>query len=82
MKRRRVPGMRNGRTLYLLPPVPDDAPECVKNALAIRNAASVNGICPSCGARGELNGPDEHGFFHLTFHHEARCGALRDEDTA
>ncbi len=67
------------RTLYVLPSIPDDLDPATKNALAIRNAATTSGVCPSCGARGELDGPDGLGFLHLTFRHEDNCGALTDE---
>ena len=84
MKRRhRIPGTTAApAALYLLPAIPDDAPEWFKNALALRNAASTSGICPDCGARGETSGPDAAGFLHLTFGHELGCGALTDEDAA
>ena len=80
-RRPRIPGTRS-RVLFVLPGIPDDAPEAFKNALAVRNAANVAGVCPSCRARGELTGPDEHGFLHLTFRHEDDCGVLRDEEVA
>lgn len=68
--------------LYLLPPIPEDVPAVFKNALALRNQASTAGVCPSCGARGELTGPDSSGFLHLTFRHEDSCGALLDPGAA
>jgi hypothetical protein len=79
MKRRsRIPGTTSRpRALYLLPTIPDDAPEQHKNALAIRNAASASGVCPDCGATAELTGPDELGLLHLTFRHEHDCDVLR-----
>jgi hypothetical protein len=80
-RRPRVPGTR-GRVLFVLPTIPDDAPEAVKDALAIRNAANVAGVCPDCGARGGITGPDEHGFMHLTFQHERGCGAFIDDEAA
>jgi hypothetical protein len=83
-RRPRVPGMssRPLRVLYLLPEIPDGAPEDLKDALAIRNACATSGVCPDCGARGELTGPDGHGFFHLTFRHEDECDVLRDPEAA
>lgn len=82
-RRQRVPGTTSrGRVLYLLPEIPVDAPEPLKNALAIRNAASAAGTCPDCGARANLTGPDQQGFLHLTFLHEVRCGVLRDGQAA
>jgi hypothetical protein len=83
-RRPRVPRTTTGkpRALFVLPEIPDDAPEALKNGLAIRNAANVAGVCPDCGARGEITGPDEHGFMHLTFEHEAGCGAFTDDEAA
>ncbi len=82
-KRPRVPGMtRPARVLYVLPPIPDELDPATKNALAIRNAASTTGVCPSCGVRGEQTGPDCLGIFHLTFRHESWCGALTDDGQA
>ena len=84
MKRRhRIPGTTaTPNLLYLLPTIPDDAPERFKNALAVRNAASTSGTCPDCGATGETSGPDAAGFLHLTFRHEPHCAALTDENAA
>jgi hypothetical protein len=83
-RRPRVPGMtsRPLRVLYLLPEIPDDAPEELKDALAIRNACATEGRCPDCGACGEIHGPDEHGIMHLVFRHEDDCGVLRDPEAA
>jgi hypothetical protein len=78
----RVPGTPGAplRAVYVLPSIPDDAPEAYKQAVAIRNVASRTGVCPECGVRGELTGPDRHGIMHLTFLHEDECRALRDGD--
>jgi hypothetical protein len=73
---------RQTRALFILPQIPDDATTRVKDAIAIRNAATVNGVCPSCHARGEFSGPDVYGLHHLTFRHEPHCGALLDEAAA
>jgi hypothetical protein len=85
VKRHRIPGTssRPLRALYLLPEIPDDAPEQLKNALAIRNACATEGRCPDCGAVGELR-PDAAlpGVFHLTFRHDDDCGVLRDPEAA
>jgi hypothetical protein len=80
----RVPGTTSKprRVLYLLPEIPDDAPAAFKNALALRNASNVQGVCPDCGTRGELTGPDTPGFMHLTFRHDDDCGVLRDPEAA
>lgn len=82
-RRPRIPGTRSGRALYVLPSIPDDLPEEVKDGLAIRNAASIEGRCPSCGARGEIEADDVHDrIFHLVFRHEPWCQALLDEAVA
>lgn len=82
-RRPRVPGMSaKPRALLLLPSIPDDAPETLKNGLAIRNAATTSGVCPDCGARGELRGPDKHGLLHLCFVHEDECAVLLDPEAA
>lgn len=78
----RIPGTASRpRVLFVLPPIPDDAPDDVKDGLAIRNAASVRGVCPSCGATPELY-RDGLGILHAVFQHEPDCGALLDEGTA
>jgi hypothetical protein len=84
VKRHRIPGTssRPRRALYLLPEIPDDAPDQLKNALGIRNACATEGVCPDCGARGEIHGPDEHGIMHLVFRHEDNCCVLRDPEAA
>lgn len=78
----RVPGLTRGRALFVLPAIPDDADEETKNGLALRNACATEGRCPGCGARGELTGPDELGFHHLTFRHEHWCRTVTDEAVA
>jgi len=72
----RVPGM-SSRTLLVLPSIADALDEATKNGLAIRNAATVNGRCPACSARGELY-PVERGISRLVFWHADGCPALRD----
>ncbi len=82
MSRAGRPSVRRAklRALYLLPSIPDDAPTAWKNALAVRNSCATTGRCSSCGARGELQGPDRHGLLHLVFAHEDDCVALFDGD--
>lgn len=66
--------------LFVLPTIDDEADEATKNALAIRNACSVEGKCPSCGAEPELYLNRElEGVFHLVFWHEDDCPATTDE---
>jgi hypothetical protein len=81
-RRPRLPGITRSRVLYVLPAILDNAPEQLKNALAIRNACATEGLCPDCGVYGELTGPDELGMFHLTFRHEDACRVLRDPEAA
>lgn len=83
-KQVRVPGtMTRQRTLYVLPEIRDDDTPAHKNALAIRNACTVEGRCPCCGTVGEIT-PDAEiaGFYHQTFRHEDWCAVLRDGDAA
>ena len=82
-RRPRIPGTTSrSRALFVLPPIPDELDERVKDGLAIRNAASASGVCPSCGTTGELRGPDEHGLMHVVFEHEPGCGVLDDGKAA
>jgi hypothetical protein len=78
-RRPRVPGTSK-RALALLPSIPDDLDPALKNALAIRNAATVQGVCPDCGAEPEFR-RDAHRakVFHVTFRHEHWCGCLTDD---
>jgi len=67
------------RTLYVLPSIPDDLDAEMKNALAIRNAASTNGVCPDCGAEAEIYRDHiDDRILHAVFQHEPDCGALTD----
>ena len=81
-RRPRIPGTRATRVLYVLPAIPDELDEATKDALAIRNACTVEGRCPDCGAVGELHSDALDGLFHYTFRHEPWCGALTDEAAA
>jgi hypothetical protein len=80
----RVPGTSSKplRVLYLLADIPDAAPADVKNPLALRNAAATSGVCPDCGAVGELHSDSLPGVFHLIFRHEDDCGVLCDPEAA
>ena len=65
--------------LAVLPPIPDDAPEHVKDGIAIRNACSLNGECPVCGTVGVVHeDADMRGLWHITFQHEDWCPVYRD----
>jgi hypothetical protein len=84
-RRPRIPGTssRPPRVLYVLPAIPDDAPEELKDGLALRNACATEGRCPSCGAVGEVQpDPTLPGLFHLIFHHKDGCRVLSDPEAA
>ena len=76
----RIPGTpARRRALYILPGIDDDLTPAEKNALAIRNACSVEGICPVCGTVGVVHEDDDaKGVFHITFRHEDWCPVYRD----
>ena len=80
---RRIPGtFRNrGRTLFVLPEIADDAPDAIKNAVAIRNACATEGRCPACGVVPDLTWQAD-GIGHLTFQHESHCPCLRDDEAS
>jgi hypothetical protein len=59
---------------FLLPRIPDNASPPLKNALAIRNAATTSGRC-RCGAEMRLNGVDDYGTQHVVIEHEFDCPA-------
>jgi hypothetical protein len=65
------------RTLYVLPSIPDELDEELKNGLAIRNACATGGRCPVCGVTPELH-VDRAGIHHLVFCHEDGCPVTRD----
>lgn len=71
------------RTVYILPQIRDDDTPARKDALAIRNACTVQGRCPCCGAIGELEADAEiAGLSHLTFRHEDWCDVFTDGEAA
>lgn len=72
----RIPATR--RTLLLLPGIPDDATEDIKNGLAIRNACITEGKCPDCGAEPYFT-LDPDGITHLVFEHEYECAVVSDQ---
>lgn len=80
-RKHRIPGTRARNVLYVLPAIPDDLADDLKNALAIRNACAVEGRCPACGATPTLHADDEHpGLLHLVFAHEPDCPAAQHEE--
>lgn len=81
-RRSRVPSTYR-RTLLLLPSIPDDLEPEIKNALAIRNAASTTGRCPDCGAEPAIHrDPENELLIHAVFEHEPECRALTDKTAA
>lgn len=80
----RIPGIyRNrGRTLFVLPSIPDDAHVDLKNALALRNRCATEGRCPVCGTVPELTWDEKGRLGHLTFRHDDDCPVLRDDEAA
>lgn len=83
IRRARIPATRRARVLYVLPTIPDELAPELKSALAIRNACTVEGVCPACGAAGELLADDElEDVWHLVFRHEPECGTLTDDEAA
>jgi hypothetical protein len=70
----RVPGTLKRPPLYVgVPTIPDDAPEEVKDALALANATAVEGQCPACHATPEFTGHVELGVMTITFLHDPGC---------
>lgn len=64
--------------VYVLPDIGDDQSPALKNALAVRNAASTSGRC-ACGAEVRLVGNLRPGeVSHLVFEHEDDCPASDD----
>lgn len=72
------------RTLYVVPVIPDDAPEHIREGLARRRLAAISGTCP-CGAqrpklsrqqlRQARRGGEPSG---LVIHHDDQCPATDD----
>jgi hypothetical protein len=72
-----------GNALVLLPEIHDDYPTEIKNALAMRNDATINGRCRGCGATGpsvldSLAGATRGSVEAAVFTHEADCPAGDD----
>lgn len=64
----------------------DDAPESVKDALAIRRSANATGVCPDCGATAALpnraarrEAARRGGLLRVVFRHEDDCRCLTDD---
>lgn len=69
------------RTLFVVPIIPDDAPDHIREGIARRRLVTLTGICP-CGARRpklsrQQRRAIERGRFHgsLNFVHENDCSA-------
>ena len=78
-RRTASPAPAPGRALFVLPAIPDVLDEHTKNALAIRNAASITGTCPDCGATPELHRDTrDAGIYHGVFRHGHTCRVFTD----
>jgi hypothetical protein len=75
MKPPRVPGTRKRPDILVgLPVIPDDLDEATKNALALRNATWIEGVCPSCNATPMFHvDPQLPGIAAITFAHADNC---------
>jgi hypothetical protein len=65
----------------------DDAPESVKDALAIRRTANATGACPDCGVTAALpnraarrKAARRGGFLRVVFRHEDDRRCLTDDE--
>jgi hypothetical protein len=70
------------RVLFLLPTIRDEWPAAVKDALAIRRRATLEGRCPRCGATWRLPTREERRravrerrLLHVVMEHEHNCPA-------
>jgi hypothetical protein len=78
-------------TAFVVPALPDDATETVREGIARRRLATINGECP-CGARRprlsrELRrrlkrASGEQEFFSVDIEHEVDCPAVAPETIA
>lgn len=65
------------RSLFVVQEIPESADSAMKDALAIRNAATLSGRCPSCGASAKLVVPPRPGRVgEARMAHESGCPAL------
>lgn len=74
-------------TLVVQAEMPDDAPADVKNAIAVRRLANLQGVCPDCGAvrvmpnRAERRAATRAGLMiFAVIVHEDDCAVLCDDD--
>ncbi len=71
------------RTLFVLPEIDEDDDPARKDALALRNAATLAGRCSSCGAtfalRSQRGGGIDGVAGYLVMEHEDDCPVLLDE---
>lgn len=68
---------QRGSAIFAVPVIPDDAAPELKNALAARRAASLNGIC-ACGARTEIVTRDTGAGTVIAMQHAQDCLAHDD----
>ncbi len=66
------------KILFVLPNIPDEGSEALKNGLAIRNQATRTGVCPGCGETADTTAEGfEAGAVHVVnFGHADGCPAL------
>jgi hypothetical protein len=69
--------MRPGRVVFVVPAIADELDEKAKNAIALRNQATIEGRCPICRCTPDLH-LDRLGIRHLVFEHDDACPVLRD----
>jgi hypothetical protein len=69
-----------GRELFILPRLDDDAPPNVKQTIATRRAASVTGRC-ACGADAQVATILPGVVYRATFEHEHGCPAVDGFDS-
>jgi hypothetical protein len=70
------------RAVFIVPAIRDDWPPALKDAVAIRRRATIEGTCPRCGASWRLPNRDERRravrerrVIHLWMAHEPDCPA-------
>jgi len=72
---REATGDPRRRRKFVLPEVCESDPPEVRNAVAVRNAATATGVCPACGAVFRLQ-RTVGGITVLNMEHAADCPAV------
>ncbi|QES08825.1 hypothetical protein DEJ44_26500 [Streptomyces venezuelae] len=75
------------RAFVVQPAIPDSAPAVLKDGLAVRRAANVQGWCPDCGARPQMPNRKQRRalaqagkVIPVLFFHEDGCTCLTDDE--